>query len=191
MLQGLRLTGLAACVAASPTLAQQSNITTDLADVTIDLASGSTLSILRDKGGCPPSCVQPMQAAPGIVTIGELEVIEFLQEFSANGIGLLVDARLPDGFSQGTLPGAVNVPETTLAPENPYRDDLLEALGVRGDDFAGALDLVIFASGPDAPAAPSALRSLVGAGYPASKLRYYRGGVFAWSSLGLSTAVGQ
>ena len=58
-------------------------------------------------------------------------------------------------------------------------------------DFSGAYDLVIFAGGPDSPGAATAVRDLLDAGYPASKLKYYRGGLQAWTTAGLSTASGQ
>ncbi|MCR8549052.1 rhodanese-like domain-containing protein [Salipiger sp. P9] len=192
MLQGVRLTGfgLAAVLAAAPAMSQQSRITANDPGFHV-LLNGTEISITREGAACPPACVQPMQAAPEIATIGELEVLAFLDAVAAKGTGLLVDARLPDGFAAATLPGAVNVPAATLVPGNPYRDDLLAALGVHGGDFSEAFDLVIFAGGPDSPDAPQALRSLLDAGYPGGKLKYYRGGVQAWTALGLSTAAGQ
>lgn len=153
--------------------------------------NGQTLTIQRAGAACPPACVQPMQAASGIATIGELEVLDFINLFVSGGQGLLIDARLPDGYASGTVPGAVNVPASTLSGDNPYRDDLLNALGVRSGDFSGAFDLVLFGGGADDPEPPEALRDLLDAGYPATKLKYYRGGLSAWTGLGLSLASGQ
>ncbi|APZ52373.1 rhodanese-like domain-containing protein [Salipiger abyssi] len=187
MLQGVCLTGLAACLAAGVASADQSRITPDMAGFAVSL-NGETLTVTREGDACPPACVQPMRAAPGIATIGELELLAFLEHSAAAGTGLLIDARLPEGFASATLPGAVNVPAATLAADNPYRSDLLAALGVQGGDFSAAFDLVIFAAGPAAPEAPEALRSLRDAGYPAEKLSYYRGGVQGWTALGLSAA---
>ncbi|WP_121633197.1 rhodanese-like domain-containing protein [Tropicibacter alexandrii] len=153
--------------------------------------NGVPVTIERKGRSCPSDCIQPMQAVRGVATIGELELLDFLEIFVASGKGLLIDARLPQGFASGTVPGAVNVPEATLRPDNPYRDDLLSALGVRGGDFSGAFDLVLFGGGADDAQAVSALRSLSDSGYPADKLKYYRGGVQAWTALGLSLASGQ
>ncbi|CUH79037.1 rhodanese-like domain-containing protein [Tropicibacter naphthalenivorans] len=180
----------AAVAMAVPACAQSSRITEDRGSFQFTL-NGRMVTIDRNGAACPPACVQPMQAAPGVATIGELEVMDFLDIFVSGGRGLLIDARLPTGFSAGTVPGAVNVPAATLGPDNPYRDDLLNALGVRSGDFSGAFDLVLFGAGPDDEGAQIALRSLLDSGYPAEKLKYYRGGVQAWMGLGLTTAGGQ
>ncbi len=190
MFQGLTLTGLAAICAAAPAFAQDTRITRDMARFETTL-NGRALTIERNGPACPSKCLQPMQAASGIATIGELEVLDFLDSFASRGRGLLVDARLPEGFAAGTIPGAVNVPFATVQPDNPYRDDLLNALGVQGNDFSNAFSLVFFAGGADADEAPRALRSLLDAGYPAEKLSYYRGGLKSWLALGLTTVVGQ
>ncbi len=176
--------------AAVPAFAQSSHITENLTAFQTTL-NGQPLRIVRSGPVCPPSCVTPMQAASGVATVGELEVLDFLELFVSEGRGLLVDARLPEAFSTGTVPGSVNVPASTLAPENPYRDDLLEALGVRSGDFSGAFDLVLFAGGADDGLAAAAVRNLLDAGYPPTKLKFYRGGLKAWDGLGLSLAAGQ
>ncbi|MBP0483153.1 rhodanese-like domain-containing protein [Sagittula salina] len=160
-------------------------------DVFSTTLNGRPLTIERSGAVCPPACVQPMQAASGVVTIGELEVLDFIDLLVSDAKGLLLDARLPEGFGSGTVPGAVNVPASTLRPQNPYRDDLLSALGVEGDDFSAAFDLVIFGAAADDPEAPGALRDLLAAGYPAAKLKYYRGGVQAWQGMGLSLAASE
>ncbi|WP_425074318.1 rhodanese-like domain-containing protein [Sagittula sp. S175] len=190
MVKGLFPTVCAAIVMALPVYAQSSRITEDMAAFKTTV-NGQTLAVQRAGASCPPACVQPMQAAPGVGTIGELEVLDFLDIFVSDAKGLLVDSRLPDGYGRGTIPGAVNVPSSTLRPDNPYRDDLLNALGVRTGDFSGAFDLVLFGAGPDDPEAAAAVRSLLDAGYPATKLKYYRGGMAAWEALGLSLAAGQ
>jgi len=189
MFKGLCLTVCAAMVVALPAHAQSSRITEDMAGFQFTL-NGQVVGIDRSGASCPPSCVQPMQAAPGVATIGELEVLDFLDLFVSANQGLLVDSRLPNGFASGTLPGAVNVPSSTLMPDNPYRVDLLNALGVRSGDFSAAYDLVIFGSGPDDSAAAQAVRDLLDSGYPATKLKYYRGGVQGWRALGLTLASG-
>lgn len=189
MFKGL---GLMACIAtavALPVHAQSSRITEDIGSFRFTV-NGQMVTIDRSGASCPPACVQPMQAAPGVTTVGELETMDFLELFVSDGRGLLIDARLPSTFAAGTLPGAVNVPASTVAPGNPYRDDLLNALGVRSGDFSGAFDLVIFGSGADDGQAPEALLSLLDAGYPATKLKYYRGGVSAWQALGLTLVAG-
>ncbi|TNF21884.1 MAG: rhodanese-like domain-containing protein [Rhodobacteraceae bacterium] len=144
---------------------------------------------------CPPFCITPMQAAPGVATLGELEVLEFLDTRVAADLGLLLDSRVPEWFAKGSIPGAVNVPFTTLDAANPYRDDILQALGAvkgaDGLDFTAARDLLVFCNGPWCDQAPRAIRSLLSAGYPPGKLSFYRGGMQLWLQLGLTVAMPQ
>lgn len=142
---------------------------------------------------CPPFCIQPMVPVSEVDTVGELELIAFLQGAVAEGRGVLIDARLPEWFAKGSIPAAVNVPFATLAADNPYRNDILMALGAKplgGDafDFAEALELTVFCNGVWSDQAMRALRALRGAGYPPEKLHYYRGGMQDWQILGLTVA---
>ncbi|WP_368185266.1 rhodanese-like domain-containing protein [Aestuariibius sp. HNIBRBA575] len=183
--------------------AQEVNITTFKEQSTFVL-NGQSFSIERDQNqdhmltgefsrtsrACPPFCIQPMQAAAGVETVGELEVLDFLEDVVSNNTGLLVDSRLPEWFSNGTIPGAVNVPFATLDPSNPYRSDILRALGATdlgsGLDFSNAMDLMLFCNGPWCEQATIAINNLVGAGYPTNKIFYYRGGMQSWLQLGLT-----
>ena len=193
-------------LAAASVAAQEVRITPDMAQVTLQLR-GRTVTIVRNQDTghrltnayaktsrpCPPFCIHPMKAAPGVETVGELELIEFLSSHVAEGRGLLVDARLPAFFRKGTIPGAVNLPFSTVEDTNPYRDEILMALGAKrtgpGWDFSQALDLLAFCNGPWCDQSPRMLRNLLGAGYPAHKLRYYRGGMQDWLLLGLSVEI--
>lgn len=145
----------------------------------------------RTSRPCPPFCITPMTVAPGVATLGELEVMDFLETAVATGDGLLLDSRLPEFFAKGSIPGAINLPFATLAPANPYRDDILKALGATrsgtGWDFSQAMRLAMFCNGPWCEQSPKAIRHLLDVGYPAEKLSYYRGGMQAWLQLGLST----
>jgi rhodanese-related sulfurtransferase len=183
--------------------AQEVRITPEMDQKRIDL-NGETLLIERNQDNahrlddeftktsrpCPPFCIHAMSAAEGVETIGELEVMAFLEDKVANGQGLLIDSRVPEWFAKGTIPGAVNVPFTTLEPANPYRDQIIQALGgqPRGEgwDFSNALDLAMFCNGPWCDQSPRAIRNLRAVGYPADKIAYYRGGMQLWLLLGLS-----
>jgi len=86
---------------------------------------------------------------------------------------------------------SVNIPALTLETTNPYRGDILVALGAQHYDgvfsFENALSLVIFDAGPASMDASELVTNLVNAGYPAERIGYYRGGMQVWASLGLST----
>ncbi len=184
----------AGLAAGSPLVAQSSAITEGATTFAFSL-NGVEMTVTRSGPSCPSSCIQPISIAPGVETLGELEVIAFLQNAVSTGTGLLVDVRMPGTFSSGSVPGSVNVPLATFQPDNPYRTDLLSALGVSNPEtapsFAGAFSLVIFGNGPDDSTARDAIRHLLGAGYPPAKIKYYRGGASTWSALGLNISVGQ
>lgn len=163
---------------------------------TQDPAATLTGDFARTARACPPDCLQPMTAAEGVATVGELELLSFLENAVSDGDGLLIDARMPDDHTTGAIPGAVNVPHMTLAADNRYRDDILQALGaVPGDDsaldFSNAMSLMIFSGGVWSGDAPTAIDHLVAAGYPPGKLFYYRGGMQAWVQVGLTVQAAQ
>lgn len=195
MLQRLLNTAAFVALWAAPAAADPMLIVPDVADVQV-VAEGRDFLIARTTDDplltCPPKCVQPMQAAAGVQTLGALEVIGFLRANVAQNLGQVLDVRLPAAFAASRVPGAINVPFATLASQNPSRRDILLALGVR--DAAGALDfgpapvLVVYADGVGDDLAANAVRSLREAGYPADKLLYFRNGLQEWLQLGLTVS---
>lgn len=158
-----------------------------------DLAATLTGDYARTSRACPPDCIQPMVAAAGVTTIAELEVIAFVETLVATTGGLLIDARMPGQFATGTVPGAVNVPHAALASGNPYLTEILVALGARSQGggsltFSDAMELAVFGDGPWSDDADRAIENLIAAGYPPGKIRYYRGGMQDWLSLGLTVS---
>ncbi len=110
--------------------------------------------------------IQPMDLPGGVRTIGELEMIEHLQAGD-----LAVDTRQPEQAATGTLPGAVAIRHQDIVEELP------------GVDRDGVI--VLFCNGPQCAATPKAIAHLLDAGYDAERLRYYRGGIHDWVTLGL------
>jgi len=68
---------------------------------------------------------------------------------------------------------------------------LEDRFGARRDgplwSFAQARTLVFYCNGPWCGQSPTNIRSLLALGYPAHKLKWYRGGMQAWRALGLTT----
>ena len=147
---------------------------------------------------CPPFCIQPAILAPGVETIAEVEVIDYLKRMNAGDQSILViDSRTPDWVKRGTIPGAVNIPWTSLNPakgadpisigeimEDQFGAKQLEGLW----DYSNAKTLVMFCNGMWCGQSPNNIKNLLKFGYPAHKIKWYRGGMQDWEILGLSTA---
>lgn len=110
--------------------------------------------------------VQPIQLAPGVRTIGELELIDHIERG-----GEIVDTRVPNFFETPTIPGARRIPHTEVAR--------------RAGELARPT--VLFCNGPQCKATPGAVRELLAAGHPAEAILYYRGGIHDWMTLGYPT----
>lgn len=148
----------------------------------------------RTSRPCPPFCIHPISAAPEVETLGELELIAFVKTKVADESGLLVDARMANWYESETIPGAVNIPFTIFTTDSEKRNRLLELLGANkndaGDyDFTRVPELLLFCNGPWCDQSPRAIRALIDIGYPASKLKYYRGGMQLWKLFGLTTVL--
>lgn len=109
--------------------------------------------------------IQPLRL-PGVETVGELEVLEHL----GRG-GLVVDTRQSEQVARGAIPGAVAIRHQEIA----------ERLG----DPAADEVVVLYCNGPQCAATPQAVDALLAAGWPPERLRYYRGGIHDWVTLGL------
>lgn len=110
--------------------------------------------------------LQPLEVAAGVQTVGELEVIEHL-----TAGGRVIDTRHDVYRDQATIPGASGIPH----------EDIVD----RVDELDRGAVTILFCNGPQCPATPEAVRALLGDGYPADRLRYYRGGIHDWMTLGL------
>ncbi len=153
-----------------------------------------TNSYTKTSRPCPPFCIHPISVAKDVTAYAELEVLEFLEDKVKESMGLLIDARMPQWYRNGTIPGALNIPFTLLkSKDNPYLNQILNLLGaqkINGKwDFKNAQDLVMFDNGAWCDQSPRAIKSLLKVGYPAKKLFYYRGGIQSWQLLGLTTVV--
>lgn len=146
---------------------------------------------------CPPYCIQPMQLAPGVETVGELEVLDALRRMTRGDSSLLViDSRDGDWLQRsGMIPGAISLPWVRLHPAHADPAAIAELLELqfgasRGQglwNFEHARTLVFYCNGPWCGQSPTNIKQLLALGYPAHKLKWYRGGMQAWKSLGLTT----
>lgn len=187
------VSALAAVLLAAPALADPVGITKEMMEANVPLPGGgsATISRIQDNDNkvegvwaltsraCPPFCIQPVSPAEGVTTIGELELIEMLQDPEAR----VVDGRVRPDFEGGSIPGAINIPYTEAA-------DRLDELGCEVDfdgfDCTNAKPVALFCNGPWCGQSPAAARRMIEAGYPAEKIHYYRGGMQVWRMLGLT-----
>lgn len=155
-------------------------------------------SFAKTSRKCPPFCIQPSTLAPGVETIGEVEVIDYLAKMSGgDNTILVVDSRTPAWVKKGTIPGAVNIPWTSLNPAKgadpisigEIMEEQFGASQVEGLwNFNDAKTLVMFCNGMWCGQSPNNIKNLLKFGYPAHKIKWYRGGMQDWEILGLSTA---
>lgn len=223
------LISLALLTFSTTTFALDVNITQNTSYITVD-HNGETVRIQRIQdqsnhlsGGfsktsrkCPPFCIQPMIVAPGVTTVGELEVINFIKTQVKSKQGVLIDARTPSWHAKGTIPGSINIPFTTFALSrndqklisamktlgverrktvaSGYWTDLKDLLGIEKKpnpfwDFSAAKELLLWCNGMWCGQSPRAIHGLIKLGYPVEKLNYYRDGMQAWQILGLTVTV--
>ncbi len=146
---------------------------------------------------CPPYCVQPMHLAPGVETIGELEVLDILKRLSRRDDSVLViDSRDDDWLIRsGIIPGAIHLGWEKLHPAHTDPEAIADLIELQfGANRSGALwnfenarTLVFYCNGPWCGQSPTNIKQLLALGYPAHKLKWYRGGMQVWKSLGLTT----
>ncbi len=207
LLAGLIVPGLGA--------AADNKITPDLTSVEV-MHNGQKVTISRGHDlhatipeafqktdrGCPPFCVEPMHLMPGVETVGELEVLGYLKRLGeGDATVLVVDSRTPDWVMRGTIPGSVNIPWTKIStdtagsfPTPAEAGSLDEVLttqfgavkGASGWDFGKAKTLVLFCNGIWCPQSSNNIKTLAKLGYPADKIKWYRGGMQDWFSVGLT-----
>lgn len=187
-------------------------ITRDISSVDV-MHKGKKVTIMRNQNNkndvnpafaktsrnCPPFCINPMKLAPGVETLGEVEVLDYLKKMSGGDKSILViDSRTPDWVKRGTIPGAENIPWTKLSVKKGA-DPITIAEIVTGKfgakelddetfDYSGAKTLVMFCNGMWCGQSPNNIRTLLKMGYPAAKIKWYRGGMQNWENLGFTTA---
>ena len=170
----------------------------------------------RTSRKCPPFCIQPILAAEGVATVGQVEIFDFMERELLDDTGVLVDARTPSWWKRGTIPGSVNIPFTVFSLDinDDQLIDVMRSLGAKrrsdisgltrtiegfgllgGDmkndewDFTAAKKIMFWCNGMWCGQSPSAIKGLLATGYPADKISYYRGGMQAWQSLGLTVLI--
>lgn len=189
---------------------KQVSITPELDSIRVKHnGEGITISRVRNKDAkinplfaktnrpCPPFCVQPMTIADEVETIGELELLGYLQQSTTDKSLLIIDSRIKDWVDKGTIPGSINIPWTSLVSNcDESMKKVTSILTNEFDitirknnslDFSKAKTLVLFCNGSWCGQTTESIQALLGYGYPAKQLKYYRDGMQGWESLGFTT----
>ena len=137
--------------------------------------------------------VQPMApfAPHAVETIGALEMISYLQLHEEKPDSLIIiDSRTKDWVKRGTIPGTVNIPFTEFKEDDravELMEDEFDVLSVGSAlNFENAKTLVMYCNGIWCGQSPTAIKKLLSFGYPAANIKYFRGGMQNWESLGLT-----
>lgn len=140
--------------------------------------------------------ISPMTIAPGVETYGEQEVLMFMEAMKDKENNfLLVDSRGNEWYLYDTIPGAINLWFLPMMEPEKYPERLkaiFDRLNVRQNrdgsyDFSKAPTMLLFCNGAWCGQSPAAVKGLLKLGYPAEKLKWYRGGLHAWKSLSMTT----
>ncbi|MCF6190762.1 MAG: rhodanese-like domain-containing protein [Cocleimonas sp.] len=126
-----------------------------------------------------------------VETIGEREIIDYIKKMSEgdNSI-IIIDSRTPAWVKRsGMIPGAVNIPFTQFSNSEStleIMEDEFEVIPGETFNFSNAKTLVMYCNGNWCGQSPTAIRKLLSMGYPAAKIKYFRGGMQSWAALGLT-----
>lgn len=124
-------------------------------------------------------------------TIGEREVIDYIKKMSdGDDSVIIIDSRTPAWVKRsGLIPGAVNIPYIQFkesAETLEIMEDQFDVIPGETFDFNNAKTLVMYCNGNWCGQSPTAIRKLLAMGYPAAKIKYFRGGMQSWVALGLT-----
>jgi rhodanese-related sulfurtransferase len=154
---------------------------------------GNKISSLYDttNRGMP----QPMSLAKGLETVGELEFINYMNRAQTDEKIVIIDSRTPGWYAKLRIPGAINIPYTNFKTKDGAIEAMEYEMGVVTKDngkldFTNAKTIVVYCNGYWCGQTPAMVKnveySLLNMGYPAAKIKYYRGGMQAWTSLGFT-----
>jgi len=143
----------------------------------------------------PLGAIQPIKIDDEIETVGELEILHFLEtlEFDSEKYAL-IDARESHWYEQMTIPKAINIPYYDIQDDEDIYNEYTRALNllnIKKDkngklDFSSAKEVIVFCNSSWCVQSVWVIRSLVKMGYPKSKLSWYRGGLQDWVAGGFT-----
>jgi rhodanese-related sulfurtransferase len=137
--------------------------------------------------------IAPMKMHDKVETYGELEVLDFLEDMQDDKELLFVDSRKPQWYESVSIPSAINIPFTyfTDSKNIKFKQEALIRFGVKsiegGYEFTHAKTILFFCNGVWCRQSPQMIEALLALGYPPQKMKWYRGGMQSWLSLGMTS----
>jgi rhodanese-related sulfurtransferase len=136
--------------------------------------------------------IQPMKIFDDVQTVGELEVITFIELVQKKPKEyLLIDSRKINWYEKGTIPSAAHLSYDEIVYDETFPEDfqrVLKLLNIQkakeSYDFSKAKTLLLFCNANWCAQSSWAIEQLIKLGYPQSKLLWYRGGTQDWMMAG-------
>ena len=137
--------------------------------------------------------ITPISFHKNVKTIGELELISFMQDAQSDENMLVIDTRLSKWYKHRTIPTAINIPFNLIDEDQYEFEDILNTLGVKiiddNYDFSNAKTIALIDNASWCMQSTWAMQNLSKIGYPKEKILWYRAGLTAWTMLNLTTVV--
>ena len=138
--------------------------------------------------------ISPMILHKNIDTYGEMEVLAFIEKMHDDDSMLFIDTRDEEWYGYNTIPGAINIHYGYIMWSETFPDEYkasLQRLGVmlkeKSYDFSQAKTILLFCNGSWCSQSPKMIKALLALGYPAEKMKWYRGGMDDWLGLSMTT----
>jgi rhodanese-related sulfurtransferase len=139
----------------------------------------------------PGKFIQPISMHKDIQTVGEVEILHFMQNKINKKQGLLIDLRPKAMYKKGSIPSAVNIP-ARVKDDAVKIEKVLRIFGATRNkngtlNTDNALDIAFYCNGLWCHKSADFIQEFLELGYPAEKMLYYRGGFQMWKILGFTT----
>jgi len=139
----------------------------------------------------PKQYIQPVKITRKIKTIGEIELLKFMEDKSNSKQGIVIDLREKYQYLEESIPSSSNIP-FGIKDKPEKLEKVLSIFGAKRDangklDTSEALDIAFYCDGLWSNKSAIIINKFIDLGYPINKLYYYRGGFQMWKILGLTT----
>ena len=129
----------------------------------------------------PGKYICPIKINSNVKTIGEIELLKFIENKNTRTKNLLIDIRKKGQYLKETIPSSINIPVSMIENIKQQKQILDFFMEHR------VKQIVIYDNGLWDDKSKSFIDILLDNKYPAHKILYYRGGIQMWKILGFTT----